>query len=85
MGIKKFFVFMTIILGMAHGAYAESLFFEDEPIQDGLPVFEVSKTFAEIYQKLDDVNWAGKNLNIAIESLENLNKSAHVAATDERV
>jgi len=85
MGIKKFFVFMTIILGMAHGAYAEGLFFEDESIQDGLPVFEVSKTFAEIYQKLDDVNWAGKNLNIAIESLENLNESAHVAATDERV
>lgn len=85
MGIKKFFVFMTIILGVAYGARADGLFFEDEPIQDGLPVFEVSKTFAEIYQKLDDVNWAGKNLNVAIESLENLNKSAHVAATDERV
>ncbi|MBO5947120.1 MAG: PDZ domain-containing protein [Alphaproteobacteria bacterium] len=85
MGIKKFVVFMTIILGMIGGARADSLFFEDEPIQDGLPVFEVSKTFAEIYQKLDDVNWAGKNLNVAIESLENLNKSAHVAATDERV
>ena len=85
MGIKKLFVLMTLILGVAHGAYAESLFFEDEPVQDGIPVFEVSQTFAEIYQKLDDVNWAGKNLNIAIESLENLNKSAHVAATDERV
>ena len=85
MGIKKFFVFMTIILGVMCGARADSLFFEDEPIQDGLPVFEASRTFAEIYQKLDDVNWAGKNLNIAIESLENLNKSAHVAATDERV
>ncbi len=84
MGIKKFFVFMMLILVMG-GARADSLFFEDEPIQDGLPVFEVSRTFAEIYQKLDDVNWAGKNLNIAIESLENLNKSAHVAATDERV
>ena len=70
---------------MAQPSVAESLFFEDEPIQDGLPVFEVSKTFAEIYQKLDDVNWAGKNLNVAIESLENLNKSAHIAATDERV
>lgn len=85
MGIKKFFIFMTIILGMGCSARADSLFFEDEPIQDGLPVFEVSKVFAEIYQKLDDVNWAGKNLNVAIESLENLNKSAHVAATDERV
>lgn len=67
------------------GAWAESLFFEDEPVQDGVQVFEVSKTFAEIYQKLDDVNWAGKNLNVAIESLEGLNPSAHIAATDERV
>ena len=85
MGIKKFFVFMTIILGVMCGACADSLFFEDEPVQDGLPVFEMSQTFAEIYQKLDNVNWAGKSLNVAIESLENLNKSAHVAATDERV
>ena len=85
MGIKKFFVFMTVVLGGLNGACADSLFFDDEPVQDGLPVFEVSKTFAEIYQKLDDVNWAGKNLNVAIESIENLNKNAHVAATDERV
>lgn len=85
MRIKNFLVLVTIILGTGVGARAESLFFEDEPIQDGLPVFDVSKTFAEIYQKLDNVNWAGKNLNVAIESLENLNKSAHVAATDERV
>ncbi len=85
MGIKKIIVFVTLIFAMAHGAYADSLFFEDEPIQDGLPVFDVSKNFAEIYQKLDGVNWAGKNLNVAIESLEKLNKSAHVAATDERV
>ncbi|MDW3024073.1 MAG: S41 family peptidase [Alphaproteobacteria bacterium] len=85
MGIKKFFVFMTLILGATYGAGAAGLFFEDEPIQGGLPVFEVSKTFAEIYRKLDDVNWAGKNLNVAIESLENLSKPAHVAATDERV
>lgn len=85
MGIKKFFVFMTLILGVAQAAFADGLFFEDEPIQDGLQVFEVSKTFAEIYEKLDNVNWAGKNLNVAIESLEQLNPAAHIAATDERV
>lgn len=84
MGIKKFLVYMTLILGVVP-CRADSLFFEDEPVQDGLRVFDVSKTFAEIYEKLDGVNWGGKNLNIAIESLENLNKSAHIAATDERV
>ncbi len=85
MRIKNFLTLLTIILGAVAPCWADGLFFEDEPIQDGLPVFEVSKTFAEIYEKLDQVNWAGKSLNVAIESLENLNKNAHVAATDERV
>lgn len=66
-------------------ASADSLFFEDEPVQDGLNVKNVSATFADIYEKLDSVRFGGKNINIAIESLENLNKNAHIAATDERV
>ena len=65
--------------------YAESLFFEDEPVQDGLNVFEVSENFADIYKKLDGVSWGGKNINVAIENLENLNVDAHIAATDERI
>lgn len=85
MNFKKFLGIISVVLGVAQPSLAESLFFEDEPVQDGVQVFEVSKTFAEIYEKLDNVNWAGKNLNVAIESLENLNKSAHIAATDERV
>ena len=84
MRIIKFLVWVFFILG-AMPVFADSLFFEDEPVQDGLRVFDVSATFADIYQKLDGVNWAGKNLNIAIESLENLHPSAHIAATDERV
>ena len=64
---------------------AESLFFEEELVQLGLNVFDVSDTFADIYEKLDAVNWAGKNINVAIESLEKLNSNAHIAATDERV
>ena len=76
MGIKKIVLFALL---------AESLFFEDEPIQDGLNVFDVSNTFADIYKKLDSVSWGGKNINIAIESLEKLNTNAHIAATDERV
>lgn len=84
MRMKCFFGFLfSVLLQMPLGA--AELFFKDEPIQDGLPVFELSGTFADIYKKLDDVNWAGKSLNIAIESLENLNKDAHIAATDDRV
>lgn len=84
MRIKCFFVFLISVL-LQMPLNAAELFFKDEPIQDGLPVFELSGTFADIYKKLDDVNWAGKSLNVAIESLENLNKDAHIAATDDRV
>ncbi len=84
MGIKKFLVYMTLVLGVVP-CHADSLFFEDEPVQDGLNVFDVSETFADIYEKLDGVKWGGKNINVAIESLETLHPSAHIAATDERV
>ncbi len=44
-----------------------------------------AKTFAEIYQKLDSVQWGGKNIGVVIESLERLSPNAHLAATDERI
>lgn len=84
MRLKKLFLMLCFCLAVRPG-YSDSLFFEDEPIQDGMPVFEMSKTFADIYEKLDGVKWGGKSINVAIESLENLNKNAHIAATDERV
>lgn len=66
-------------------ARAADLFHPDEPVQDGLNVFDVSAVFADIYKKLDSVSWAGKDVNVAIESLEKLNPDAHIAATDDRV
>lgn len=84
MKIAKLFLFGFLTLGVTP-CFADSLFFEDEPVQDGLNVFDVSDTFADIYEKLDGVKWGGKNINVAIESLENLNTNAHIAATDERV
>ena len=71
-------------VGITH-AFADGLFFEDEKIQSGLPVFEMSENFADIYKQLNDVKWAGENLRVAIESLEKLNPNAHIALTDERV
>lgn len=82
--IKKFLLCMVLGFGVTN-VYADSLFFETEPVQDGIRVFDVSKNFAEIYEKLDGVSWGGKNINVAIESLENLSAGAHIAATDERV
>ena len=63
---------------------ATDLFQDDKPIQDGIDVRAVSDVFADIYEKLDSVNWAGKNIDVAIESLEKLNPNAHIAATGER-
>lgn len=85
MRIHKLFFCVVLALAAPVAAVADSLFFEDEPVQDGLNVFDVSNVFADIYKKLDDVRWAGKDINIAIESLEKLNSHAHIAATDERV
>ena len=84
MRMTRLFLPVFFALGLC-AAHADSLFFEDEPVQGGLPVFEMSNTFADIYEKLDGVSWGGKNINVAIESLEKLNPDAHIAATDERV
>ncbi len=42
-------------------------------------------TFADIYEKLNSVQWGGKNIGVAIEGLEHLSPNAHLAATDDRI
>ena len=68
-----------------NGSAMAGLFSDDEPIQDGLNVIELSEGFADIYSKLDGISWGGKNIDVAIENLEQLNRKAHIASTDERV
>lgn len=85
MKIIKIFCGILIGIFMVGNVCADSLFFDDEPIQDGINVAQMSRGFADIYEKMDGVKWGGKNINIAIESLENMNSHAHIAATDERV
>lgn len=85
MKIVKIFFGACLFCITISAAFADSLFFDDERIQDGLDVVQMSNGFAEIYEKLDGVSWGGKNINVAIEALENLNTNAHIAATDERV
>ena len=63
---------------------ASDLFHDDIKVQDGIDVRAASDVFADIYEKLDGVNWAGKNIDVAIESLEKINSNAHIAATGER-
>ena len=84
--MKKISAFLiAVLVMMPFGICASDLFLEEDRIQDGIDVIEVSNVFADIYEKLDDVRWGGKNIEVAIESLEKLNSNAHIAATGERV
>ena len=83
MNLKKIFFIIGLTIAPLYVNSAE-LFPENQKIIDGLDVREMSNVFADIYEKLDNVNWAGKNINIVLESLENLNPKAHIAATGER-
>ena len=51
----------------------------------GNSIENTAGTFAEVYEKLNSVQWGGKNIGVVIESLENLSPNAHLAATDERI
>lgn len=83
MKLLKIFLIFGLVCSPYFAQSAE-LFHDDEKIVDGLDVRSVSNVFADIYEKLDGVNWAGKNVGVAIESLEKLNPNAHIAATGER-
>lgn len=84
MKIKQIFMALGLMLWPLLGWADNSLFYDNVQIQDDLDVYAVSDVFADIYEKLDGVNWAGKNIDVAIESLEKLNPEAHIAATGER-
>lgn len=85
MKILKFLFGISLAFIMCGVVRADGLFFETEPMQGGIDVKEMSQGFADIYKNLDSVSWGGKNINVAIESLENLHRDAHIAVTDERV
>lgn len=86
MNLKQIFLSVLFLCSVCCGSVlAADLFDPDEPVQDGLNVFDVSDTFSDIFRKLDTVSWGGKNVNVAIESLEKIHTDAHIAATDERV
>jgi len=65
-------------------AQSTELFDPAQPVQDGLDVFEVSAVFSDIYEQLDNVKWAGRDIRVALESLEAVHPEAHVALTDNR-
>lgn len=65
-------------------SYASDLFGEETPVVDNIQVKKSSDFFAEVFQKLSDVNFAGKDIRVAIESLETLSPNVKIALTDNR-
>lgn len=84
MNIKKIFLFFVLAFSPI-SSFAGDLFADEDRIQGGIDVIQTSDVFADIYEKLDNVKWAGKNIEVVIENLEKLNTNAHIAATGERV
>ncbi len=66
-------------------SFGDGMFNDSDRGPNGINLSVLSDNIADIYEKLDSVRWAGKSVNVAIESLENLSPRAHIAATDERV
>ncbi len=84
MNVKHVFVCLGLVLCPYTLSFADGVVYTDVAKEDKT-LETTAEVFADIYEKLDGVNWAGKNINIAIENLESLNSKAHVAATGERV
>ena len=84
MNIKKIFLFFVLAFSPIT-SFSGDLFVNEDRIQGGIDVIQTSDVFADIYEKLDNVKWAGKNIEVVIENLEKLNTNAHIAATGERV
>jgi len=85
MNLKNIFLCLGLILYPFVSSAADNLGVDKETIQNDKTAAKISEVFTDIYEKLDGVNWAGKDINVAIESLESLNPKAHIAATGERV
>jgi carboxyl-terminal processing protease len=78
-------VILLSFLLFSVSAQAAEIFDKENPVIDNLHVLEMSDVFADIYEKLDGVKWGGKDIRIAIESIENVSSSVKIAATDSRV
>lgn len=84
MKINKILSFLIMAL-FPFSLFASSLFFEDEPVQTGIDVFKTSAMFTEIYEKLDNVDWGDKKVEISLESLGKLHRDAEVVTTGGRI
>ncbi len=77
-------MFLAMFLGLS-SSYSFQIFEAEDSVLMGFNINESIENFTDIYQKLDGVSWGGKTPNIAIENLEKIHQSAHIAATENRI
>ena len=82
--LKHIFLWLCVCFYPCVMSFADGMPGKDT-VHQGQEDTNMSSVFADVYEKLDGVNWAGKNVRVAIESLESLNPKAHIAATGERI
>jgi len=85
MKLNKIFLFLSLVFLPFCSASALDLFLENQPVQDGINVFQMSDVFTEIYEKLDESYLSRKNKEVKLESLSRLNPNAHIEITGERL
>ena len=83
--MKKFLILLTGSWFLVPGSLDASQIFDIErPIQDGINVVEMSRTFAEIYERMNSVNWGGRDIRTSLESLDTVHPNVSIALTDRR-
>lgn len=82
--MKKLFLIFAFCI-MPFAVPAAQLVEQETDVQDEIRVNQSSAFFAEVFQKLSDVNFAGKDMRVALESLETLSPKVKIALTDNRV
>ena len=76
--IKRILFLFSLVILFSKNAYSLDLFNKEEAIQDGLNVFELSNDFADIYEKLNSIKWAGKKKSISVKNLDKFYKNFEV-------
>lgn len=82
--MRKLFLIVTICF-LPFIASASDFFDPEISVIDGIKVHETSAFFAEVFEKLSDADFAGKDIRTAMESLETLSPDVKIATTDSRI
>jgi C-terminal processing protease CtpA/Prc len=83
--MKKLLSVFVLCFALAADCFAAEIFDKDISVVNDIQVHDASAFFSEVFQKLNSVKFAGKDIRTTIESLETLSPNTKIAATDHRI